>query len=69
MKKENILHLVSARKYECERLGQAVFNICVILFPEKANEIRGTAKDCFHVDGRIDAFLDYVLDGEQNENS
>ena len=35
------------------RKGQCFFNALYTLFPEVADEVRGTPVDPFHIDGRI----------------
>lgn len=39
------------------RQGQSVFNSAFELFPYEANQLRGTAHDCFYDDDLIDEFL------------
>jgi len=65
MNKENLLELIKQRKSEHERLGQAVFNFCLYLFPEKTELCRATSLDPFHNDKAIDAFLDVVMKEEK----
>ena len=42
------------------RRGQAVFNIMVDLYPEDAEEIRGTSLDMFHWDDNIEKYKDML---------
>lgn len=44
-------------KTNTQRPGQIVFNTVFGLDPNFANGVRGTDKDCFHNDGKIEAFL------------
>jgi len=41
------------RKYNEWRKGQCFFNALYELFPDVADEVRGTIVDPFHIDGRI----------------
>ena len=40
------------------RYGQAVFNIAYILFPEETDTFRGTSRDCYYDDNKVDIFLE-----------
>lgn len=57
------LHIKVQNKPEEWRLGQAYFNYAEELYPEEANQLRGTKYDCFYNDERIPIFLE-----ELNEN-
>lgn len=45
-----------------QRLGQAAFNAVYEVDPEIANQLRGTDKDCFYFDSRIDEFMKVVYE-------
>ena len=45
-----------------QRIGQATFNAVYDVDPEIANQLRGTDKDCFYFDSRIDAFMKVVYE-------
>ena len=44
------------------RLGQAIFNAVFDIDPEIADQLRGTDKDCFYFDSRIDDFMKVVYE-------
>lgn len=50
------------------RRGQALFNACLELYPDIANQLRGTDCDPFHNDKRIDAFLGRVQERLNGDN-
>ena len=39
------------------REGQSIFLAAYELFPDKANQLRGTNYDCFYEDNKIEIFL------------
>ena len=43
------------------RAGQTYFNVLYRMRPEMADSLRGSSRDPFYNDDRIDDFLDYVL--------
>ena len=45
-----------------QRIGQATFNAVYEIDPEIANQLRGTDKDCFYLDSRIDEFTKVVYE-------
>lgn len=53
------LHIkVQNNKPEEWRLGQAYFNYAEELYPEEANQLRGTEYDCFYDNNKIPIFLE-----------
>ena len=45
-----------------QRLGQACFNAVYEVDPVVADKLRGTDKDCFYFDSRIDDFMKVVYE-------
>lgn len=43
------------------RAGQAYFNVLNDVDPESANKIRGTQRDPFHQDSRLDSFMLHLI--------
>jgi len=52
------LHIKVQNKPEEWRLGQAYFNYAEELYPNEANQLRGTKYDCFYNDEKIPEFLE-----------
>lgn len=48
-----------ANAYPHWRWGQCIFNAYYYVFPEIADEIRGTEDDCFYRDDLVDKFLSH----------
>ena len=44
------------------RLGQAVFNYAYDAFPDQADKLRGTEKDCYYRDDKVNEFLNALSD-------
>lgn len=58
-----IIQIIQQRMYPKEwRKGQAVFNLFYINFPQKVDKIRGTDKDCFHKEDRVEVFINDILE-------
>jgi len=62
-----IIQIVNQNMFPKEwRIGQAVFNMCYANFPQQVDTLRGTDKDCFHNNDKIQDFINGIL--EQYEN-
>ena len=53
--------------YGCMRKGQATFNAVFSVDSEIANKLRGTEKDCFYFDDKIEKFMEEVYKKWGNE--
>lgn len=52
------VEFVKVNKPQHYRIGQTVFNYAAYIFPDETNLLRGTTFDCFHVDSKIDIFIE-----------
>lgn len=50
------------REYPDWRWGQSLFNALWVLYPDLAEQIRGTESDPFHSDDRVPAFTSAVME-------
>ena len=48
-----------ANTYKDWRWGQCIFNAYYTVFPEIANQVRGTEDDCYYCDDKVSAFLSH----------
>lgn len=48
------------QKNKSWRYGQAFFNALHTLFPDQANEIRGTQYDPFYIDSRVEQCIKFI---------
>lgn len=56
-----IIQIIQQGMYPREwRKGQAVFNLFYINFPEQCNKLRGSDKDCFYNDNKVELFINSV---------
>jgi len=58
-----ILQIVNQRMYPVGwRIGQALFNMCYVNFPEQVDTLRGTDKDCFYKNDKKELFINALLE-------
>jgi hypothetical protein len=58
-----ILQLINQNMYpEKWRVGQALFNMCYVNFPEQVDTLRGTDKDCFYICDRKEIFINALIE-------
>ena len=51
---------VALQRFPNLRYGQIVFNEAHSMWPDFANELRGTDDDCFYRDDKVELFLSHL---------